>query len=54
MLAVAGHEGMDLIDETDVWVVLNLGGADIVETVGTPNWVASWGILMLLVESLGC
>lgn len=33
MLAAAGHDGMDLIDETDVWVTLNVGDADIVKIV---------------------
>lgn len=37
VLAVAWHDGMDLIAETDVWVTLNIVDVDISKKAEIPN-----------------
>lgn len=54
MLAVVGHDGMDLIDVTGIWVTLNVGDVDIVKVLGIFSPERNGRILVPVVNSLSC
>lgn len=54
VLAVAGHDGMDLIDETDVWVTLNIADVDIAKKAERLNRDEKCKVLVLVVNSSRC